>query len=70
MTLEGADVAMELDCTGLTEIPDTESTPTSLTELGAWNLYISHALSTWNVRTYEFAAVGIPFLPSPSSSYN
>lgn len=23
----------------------------------AWNLYVSHALSTWNVRTYEFAAV-------------
>ncbi|KAA6409009.1 MAG: hypothetical protein FRX48_07353 [Lasallia pustulata] len=23
----------------------------------AWNLYVSHALSTWNVRTYEFAAI-------------
>lgn len=23
----------------------------------AWNLYVSHFLSTWNMRTYEFAAV-------------
>ena len=23
-----------------------------------WNLYFSHALSTWNARIYEFAAVG------------
>lgn len=23
----------------------------------AWNLYTSHFLSTWNARTYEFAAV-------------
>lgn len=29
----------------------------SLTKLGAWNLYLSHALSTWNGRTYEFGAV-------------
>lgn len=24
----------------------------------AWNLYLSHFLSTWNGRSYEFAAVG------------
>lgn len=24
----------------------------------AWNLYASHFLSTWNMRMYEFAAVG------------
>lgn len=29
----------------------------SLTTFGAWNLYLSHALSTWNGRTYEFGAV-------------
>lgn len=23
----------------------------------AWNLYVSHAFSTWNARGYEFAAV-------------
>lgn len=23
----------------------------------AWNLYVSHFLSTWNMRIYEFAAV-------------
>ena len=28
-----------------------------MTPAQAWNLYVSHALSTWNVRTYEFAAV-------------
>lgn len=26
----------------------------------AWNLYTSHLLSTWNMRTYEFAAVRSP----------
>jgi len=25
----------------------------------AWNLYTSHFLSTWNVRGYEFAVVGV-----------
>lgn len=50
----------------LVEIPDMESMSSSLTRHGAWNLYISHALSTWNVRTYEFAAVGLPFSLSPS----
>lgn len=24
-----------------------------------WRLYISHFLSTWNIRSYEFAAVSI-----------
>lgn len=28
-----------------------------MTRSQAWNLYTSHFLSTWNVRTYEFAAV-------------
>lgn len=34
----------------------------SLTTFGAWNLYLSHALSTWNGRTYEFGAVSYFFL--------
>lgn len=28
-----------------------------LSKSQAWNLYASHFLSTWNARTYEFAAV-------------
>ena len=24
-----------------------------------WKLYLSHTLSTWNARTYEFAAVSL-----------
>ncbi|MCJ1312967.1 hypothetical protein MMC25_006643 [Agyrium rufum] len=29
----------------------------TVTKLQIWNLYLSHALSTWNARTYEFAAI-------------
>ncbi len=36
-------------------IPDVE--PNGMTRSQAVNLYTSHFLSTWNVRTYEFAAV-------------
>lgn len=32
----------------------------AMTPAQAWNLYVSHALSTWNARTYEFAAVQKP----------
>lgn len=35
----------------------SSSSSSSLTTFGAWNLYLSHALSTWNGRTYEFGAV-------------
>lgn len=31
-----------------------------MTAAQAWNLYTSHALSAWNARTYEFAAVSYP----------
>lgn len=31
-----------------------------MTRSQAWNLYTTHFLSTWNVRTYEFAAVSGP----------
>ena len=30
-----------------------------MTRSQAFNLYTSHFLSTWNVRTYEFAAVSV-----------
>lgn len=39
--------------------PILEAYP-GLTRGQAFNLYLSHALSTWNARGYEFAAVGIP----------
>ena len=29
----------------------------SLSRSRAWSLYLSHALSTWNARAFEFAAV-------------
>jgi solute carrier family 40 (iron-regulated transporter), member 1 len=31
--------------------------PEFMTRSQAFNLYTSHLLSTWNIRTYEFAAV-------------
>lgn len=37
--------------------PDMEAA--GMTRSQAFNLYTSHLLSTWNVRTYEFAAVSI-----------
>lgn len=55
----GAGAVMELESVEQVETPDMDGITTSLTRLGAWNLYISHALSTWNVRTYEFAAVSL-----------
>ena len=36
---------------------DKRNRPVPLTKVQAWNLYMSHTLSTWNARTYEFAAV-------------
>ncbi|KAI9730582.1 MAG: hypothetical protein M1834_005823 [Cirrosporium novae-zelandiae] len=34
-----------------------EADTSSLSRGQAWNLYTSHFLSTWNARTYEFAAI-------------
>jgi iron-regulated transporter 1 len=31
--------------------------PNGMTRSQAFNLYTSHLLSTWNIRSYEFAAV-------------
>ena len=39
----------------LQAMPDEEHN--SMSRSQAYNLYTSHFLSTWNVRTYEFAAV-------------
>ena len=40
----------------------------SMTRSQAWNLYTSHFLSTWNIRTYEYSAVSIfPALPNEKS---
>jgi hypothetical protein len=37
---------------------DIENTASgSMTRAQVWNLYTTHILSTWNARTYEFAAV-------------
>ncbi|MCJ1357628.1 MAG: hypothetical protein MMC33_007624 [Icmadophila ericetorum] len=36
---------------------DKRNRPVPLTKVQAWNLYMSHTLSTWNARTYEFAAI-------------
>lgn len=42
-----------------------EDEPVNMTRSQAYNLYTSHFLSTWNVRTYEFAAVSTStFLPT------
>jgi iron-regulated transporter 1 len=43
-----------------------------MTRSQAFNLYTSHFLSTWNVRTYEFAAVSaLPrYAPRTSSHSN
>jgi iron-regulated transporter 1 len=49
-------------------LPSSSSTPAHVITLGypephqltraqAWSLYASHLLSTWNARTYEFAAI-------------
>lgn len=46
----------QLDEDDLDHLP-VSSSSSSLTTFGAWNLYLSHALSTWNGRTYEFGAV-------------
>jgi iron-regulated transporter 1 len=41
-----------------------QNEPNGLTRSQAFNLYTSHFLSTWNVRTYEFAAVCVhPTVP-------
>ncbi|KAK7757786.1 hypothetical protein SLS62_000164 [Diatrype stigma] len=40
------------------DTPEQDIQPSSgLTRSQAWNLYVSHALSTWNARGYEFAAI-------------
>ncbi|KAI0429390.1 Ferroportin1-domain-containing protein [Xylaria sp. FL1042] len=38
------------------DVPEADARP-GLTRTQAFNLYLSHALSTWNARGYEFAAI-------------
>lgn len=40
-----------------TPAPGAENSPGGMSRAQAYNLYTSHFLSTWNIRTYEFAAV-------------
>jgi hypothetical protein len=39
--------------------PSSDTGANGMTRSQAHNLYTSHFLSTWNVRTYEFAAVSV-----------
>lgn len=39
---------------------DGQPLHSGITTYGAVNLYINHALSTWNARGYEFAAASRP----------
>ena len=52
----------EQDITQLLQVEQTtelspENEASTLTTVHLSNLYLSHALSTWNARTYEFAVV-------------
>jgi iron-regulated transporter 1 len=54
-----ADLADENENTSISQISETVPgiEPNGMTRSQAFNLYTSHFLSTWNIRTYEFAAV-------------
>ncbi|TVY93896.1 Solute carrier family 40 member [Lachnellula willkommii] len=51
----GEDV--QSDRTSASPQPLSDSHQNGMTRSQAWNLYVSHFLSTWNIRTYEFAAI-------------
>ena len=36
---------------------EEEERPSEIPRSHLWLLYVSHSLSTWNMRSYEFAAV-------------
>ena len=43
---------------------EVEEVASSLNMASLWDLYLSHTLSTWNARTYEFSVVSyLSFLP-------
>lgn len=44
---------------GVERATENEEQGLALTKGQSWNLYLSHFLSTWNARGYEFAAVSI-----------
>lgn len=45
----------------LSESLEADNNIESMTKTQAWNLYTTHMLTTWNARTYEFAAVSQPY---------
>jgi iron-regulated transporter 1 len=47
----------DLDPIGNTELSQTSPTASPSTRSVLWKLYLSHTLSTWNARTFEFGAV-------------
>ncbi|KAH7026507.1 uncharacterized protein B0I36DRAFT_366064 [Microdochium trichocladiopsis] len=54
---DARDMARGLQPTEPPGSPRAVDRTSGLTRPQAWNLYLSHALSTWNARGYEFAAV-------------
>lgn len=44
---------------------DNDGEEVLLTKRQLWSLYLSHFLSTWNARGYEFAAVRVPYAALP-----
>lgn len=46
----------------VSDVSEVPNDRTKLTRPQAWNLYISHAFSTWNARGYEFAVVSVEFM--------
>ena len=52
------DTDIELEpIAGLPLLEESVGDPPELSKSQAWNLYTSHALSTWNARTFEFAVI-------------
>ena len=51
---------VDMDIASITSRSETalDIEPNGMTRSQAINLYASHLLSTWNIRQYEFAAVG------------
>jgi iron-regulated transporter 1 len=74
MAVDGADAEAgsagnsdEMENSSITQMSETtpDIEPNGMARSQAFNLYTSHFLSTWNVRTYEFAAVSAESGNSP-----
>ena len=55
-------VSYSLAPLGQEGVQDRDTTAIDTIPPQRYNLYISHALTTWNARTYEYAAVRRLFL--------